>query len=164
MTLDGKAFGVFAVVAGAVLLLTGLLISPALGAQDTGAQYDDDEAICQAVINIVLNTVQNNENNESSGGDQYINDISQELNVSPSIVQECVEGELGDGNPDDGDNGNDDENADGDEDGNGGEDVIESSIPDRDLPETGGVPFVGTGLLLLAGGAGLFTAVVRRGR
>jgi hypothetical protein len=154
-----ETFRVFAVMFGAVLLLTGLLVSPALGQQNTGGiQYDNDEAICQAVINIVLNTVQNNENN---GNDQYVNDISQELNISPSIVQECVEGGLGDDNPDDGDNG-DGDNGDGDDDGDDprADDVI--NVPDKNLPNTGGFPpLLVAGFLLVVGG-GLITAVVRR--
>ena len=41
------------------------------------------------------------------------------------------------------------------------DDVVKDSIPDKDLPETGGVPLLGVAFFVLAG-AGLLTAVVRR--
>lgn len=141
-----RGFGASLAMFGTMLLLTGLLAVPALGQQNTGGiQYDDDEAICQAVINLVLNTVQNNENN---GNDQYVNDISQELNISPSIVQECVEDGLEEANS-------------GDQYDQGVEITNIINVPDKDLPETGGPPLLGI-LFSVVAGAGLLTAVIRR--
>ena len=49
------------------------------------------------------------------------------------------------------------------EDNDADDDVINDSVPDKDLPETGGVPLLGVAFFVLAS-AGLLTAVVRRRR
>ncbi|CAN5572644.1 hypothetical protein BH24ACT22_BH24ACT22_11690 [soil metagenome] len=150
MVFDRKVFGAFAAMVGAVLLLTVLLATPALGQVEVGGQYDNDDALCQAVINIILN------NNQGNQSDQYVNNISQELDISPSIVQECVEGEFGDDDPDNGENGDDD----GD-----GELVVAGAtiidVPSKELPKTGGISPLIFALSILAG-SGLLTSVLLR--
>lgn len=74
------------------------------------------------------------------------------------VVEDCV-GEQQNSN--DGDDGSEDNDA-NDEDIDDG-DVISDSVPDKDLPETGGVPLLGVAFFMFAG-AGLLTAVVRRRR
>lgn len=166
---------------GVVSLLTGLLAVPA-GAQtnEDGNQYTDK--VCDAVITIIAgnnanneqnqeaisgddtlsnestqgtttgnNIVENDLNNEDITGDN-VNEIAQELNISPTIVQNCIEGndnEIG-GRDDNGD----DTNGDADENG-----VI--NIPDGNLPNTGGPPLLAI-LFSVVAGAGLLTALVRR--
>ncbi len=74
-------------------------------------------------------------------------------------VEDCVESDQQ--NPSSDDNNDDNNDANDDEDDNNDNDII--NVPDKDLPETGGVPLLGVALFVFAG-AGLLTAVVRRGR
>ena len=177
MVLDIGRFK-FALVVGVISLLVGLLAVPAEAQTNTdGNQYTDK--VCDAVITIIANNSANNEQNQkaTSGGSTLnnnstqgattgnnnvnnelneeditgdnVNEIAQELNVSPSVVQNCIKGndnEIG-GKEDDGDNNNDG--------------IVDDSIPDGDLPDTGGPPLLAIGFSLIVG-AGLLTAVVRR--
>lgn len=172
MVLGIKRFGTVVIGVGIVLLLAGLLTVPAeaQGTSEDGNQYTDK--VCDAVIVIIANNSANNGqtqeatssgntlNNDSAQGTSTgdnnnlsqgtttgnnVNEIAQELSVSPSVVQNCIKGNV-------------DKTADAndiaDEKG-----VI--NTPDKNLPDTGGLPPLALGFFLIAG-AGLLTAVIRR--
>ena len=166
MVLSIKRFGTVIVGVGIVLFLIGLLAIPAEAQNTSvdGNQYTDK--VCDAVIIIVAdnsadseqnqeatsggNTLNNDSTQGTSTGDNNggnnlsqgtttgnnVNEIAQELNVSPSIVQNCIKGNI-------------DKTADAndiaDEKG-----VI--NIPPKLLPDTGGFPpLLAVGFFLIAG-------------
>lgn len=168
MVLGRKKFGTVVVAVGIVLLLAGLLAVPGWAQQTSDVDQYADEAVCQAVINIIVDNSQNSSQSNISQTDQYdsddINNIAQELNISPSIVQECVEGNAGGG-----DDGTTNDNGTTNDDGTIGEDtegpdaVIDDSEVDGSLPETGGLEIVWTGgALLMGAGLVMWRMVSRR--
>jgi hypothetical protein len=124
----------FVAVVGSVLLLAGLLAAPAWAQTD---QYDDERAICQAVISIIIN---NDLDSDQYSSDDGVNDIAQRLDVSSSIVQSCIEGQFGDFEAE-------------------ATNII--NIPDKPLPQTGGPSLPLLALFTLVG-AGLSVAILRR--
>ncbi len=165
MALAGRKFSFILVVMVAAFLVV---------AGPAGAQQN--EAVCQAVINIIINNSPSNQIDQYATGDN-INVIAQELNVSPAIVQKCaeaggvdVEEETTNGTT----NGTTGETTkgttDGDTDGTTGDDngddvpddVIVDSIPDKNLPVTGGLALWTGGALLLGAGLMMWRIVNRR--
>jgi LPXTG-motif cell wall-anchored protein len=176
----------------------------------------DQENVCNQVVNIVLEDVQNNDvnntqyadvdvGNQQSGGssadgagddaatgdvtnDQAVEvsqeqvvEIAQELNVSPTIVQTCIQQNAGrdaiividdSGRHHGGKHHNDDGKHHGGKVldqhagagvAGGSTDVILETIPRKDLPNTGGSPVVWAGIVALIGlYAALLTWRVRR--
>jgi hypothetical protein len=218
-----------AITLATMLVLTFFFASVAIAQQDRNGQ---PAQVCTIVINIIGNSQYQNIENPGSGVIQY---ISQELNIRPIVVQECIQQIRGD---DDGNNSNDDNNNNSDSNdtnsntsdtttdatadtttpetttANGGSgsdsvrnadafrcefflrsvrddtgalknqyrgdevvvqrfeqclsaDVLASTIPDRNLPFTGGMPLLGLaalGLASMVAGASVLRAVTRRGR
>ena len=180
------------------------------GRGDRNVNIDDrdQENTCNQVVTIVNEDVQNNDVDNSQDDeaaiddqeavdpadptdgltvdevtDEQIVDIAQELNVSPVIVQTCIQQNAGrdaninsnnaeeniDEEFDDEEVVIEEESDDGTVAGDqyGGAGVIEESIPDKLLPNTGGVsPFAvltALGFALLLAGLSAGYAVARRG-
>ena len=90
----------------------------------------------------------------NSGPGRYKLFVTTDLQSYEIIVEDCGGGD---------DSGTDDNDDDNNGDNDADDDVIDDSVPDKDLPETGGLPLLGVAFFVLAG-AGLLTAVVRRRR
>lgn len=173
MALAGRKFRVILV--GMVVAL--LVAAGPAGAQTNVAGNQYTEKVCEAVINIILD----GSANQNAQIDQYVNgdnlnDIAQELNISPNIVQQCArEGGVDVGGDDNGgddtngttDEGTSDEETNGttDADGDGIPDdvtVVPGSIPGKNLPVTGGLELWAGGALLLGAGLLIWRVVHRR--
>ena len=156
-------------------ILVGMVAAFLVVAGPAGAQQN--EAVCQAVINIIINNSPGNQIDDQYATGDNINAIAQELNVSPVIVQKCAEAGGVDieeettngttnGTTDETTNGTTDEDTDGTTgDDNGDtvpEDVILDSIPDKNLPVTGGLELWTGGALLLGAGLMVWRIVNRR--
>lgn len=157
------------------VLAVTLFVVLLLFASAVGAQNRDARQSCTIVVNVINNSQYINIDNARRA--QVVQYISQEFNISPRIVQACVQ-EIREG----GDNGNNndtttDDTTTGDTTtdteattgettaatGEQTQDVIADTIPDKPLPDTGGSPlvlFVAAALLV----AGLFIgrAVIMR--
>lgn len=183
MALVGRKFRVILIGMVAALLVAA---SPAGAQQNAIVDQYAGEAVCQAVINIIINNTADNESEQdvtagdnkasnasaqrSTSGDNVVNNeanqevstesvnkIAQELNVSPTIVQQCAE----EGGVDvDGE----DTNGTTDVDGDGIPDnVIQTSIPaGKNLPNTGGLELWAGGVLLLGAGLMMWRMVHRQ--
>lgn len=162
-----------------LLALTLLLVSPAL-AQDN---RPNQSQVCRVVINVIVNNeqIQYGEDDVVITGD--VNDLSdnqsaiiaQYFDISPTIVQECLQNYEGGGADESGDGADDEDGADADnqpnneaeneaEDEAGSQpedsrdvssdedDVVDGTTPNKDLPETGGAnagALLGVGAFLL---------------
>ena len=164
--------GVFA--SFSLLALTLLTISPVLAQEER----PNPDQVCSVIIDVIADNqpIQNDgENNVTISGDiNNLSDnqtaiISQYFDISPTIVQECLQ-ENEEENTDGEDGNEEDENTDGDDNdttenddndadaddgdnsendgsGNGNnaderdarDDVIQKTIPNKTLPNTGGV-------------------------
>ena len=173
---------------------TTVVAVPRVPAGNVNIDDRGQENVCNQVVNIILEDVQNNDVNNTQYADVDVNnrpddpvevaedevssdgqavevtqeqvvDIAQELNVSPTIVQTCIQQNAGrdailvidDGGKHHGGNVAGDRVA--------GErtDVILETIPRKDLPNTGGSPVVWAGIVaLVALYAALLTWRVRR--
>jgi hypothetical protein len=153
-----------AILLGVAFLFASAAAKPSF----VGAQENREPTqVCTIVINIIGNSQYIDQDNIGPGVIQY---ISQELNISPTVVQTCIQEIRGDdqnnndNDNNDGNNDNNDNNDNNRNDGNSGggdandvaaatvqygdDEVIASTIPDKLLPNTGGSP-----LLLAVGGA-----------
>ena len=98
----------------------------------------------------------------SSGSGRYKLFVTTDLQSYEIIVEDCGGGnDNGADDNDDDNNGDNNNNANGDNNNDADDDVIDDSVPDKDLPETGGISLLGVAFFMFAG-AGLLTAVMRR--
>ena len=166
-------------VVAVTLFVVLLLFASAVGAQNRDARQS-----CTIVVSVINNSQYINIDNARRA--QVVQYISQEFNISPRIVQACVQ-EIREG----GDNGNnndtttedtttgdtttgdtttDTEATTGETTAATGEqtqDVIAGTIPDKPLPDTGGLHLLGLaalGLASVVAGASALRAGTRRRR
>ena len=169
---------------------------------DLNINDESTNQVCNNVVNIFVSNFQygnidQSESVISGDGSDQIGVISQYLNVSPEIVQFCIQ-QIGDNDGNDDDDNNDGDTNDGDtnddgdtngddasgDDGNNAQDdntgtqaaedvtisgddntVIQGTIPDKPLPNTGGaaVWWVGLPMLLFVAAGVLAPVMGRRG-
>ena len=163
-------------------VLTALFNSPAQAqtviSGDNNNVDDRDQAnVCRNVVNIFVENVQNpTVDNSRTGGDvnvdndqvvsgdgnsnEQVVDIAQELNISPVIVQQCIQQNAGrdiivvsDSN-DDNDNDNSVNDVDDEDPIEKPSDVLDE-ITTNDLPNTGGSSFFARGSTLVMGFFGM---------
>lgn len=126
--------------------ITGDRFRVNLTSEPTGSAGEDDVIVFVDVINndndeLVTEISQDTAGTESSfvnaGPGEFFLDITSGNAAYTITVEDCVD---------------EDENGDG---------VVDDSVPDKDLPKTGGPPLLAI-LFSVVAGAGLLTAVVRR--
>jgi hypothetical protein len=148
---------------------------------------DRDQTVCQIVVTEV-NDLQNpdvdvnnaqdeeaqalQEPEEGEVSEEQVVDIAEELNVSERIVRRCIQNNIGEDvtiGDDDNNDGNNDDGTDTADDTTARDDlkddVIVDTIPDKTLPDTGGVPLPALAALALAfvvAGALVLRGVMRR--
>jgi hypothetical protein len=151
---NGRPLVRAAVAIAAALLVLVLSAVPAFGQNGGGggAQYD---AICQNIIG-EFGVIQNQTGNAVAAVEQYgdaIAEVAQEQGVSVAQVNECLNGAEGPGV----------RTTSGDDNPKAG--VLAATIPDKLLPNTGGMPLVGLaaiGLAAVVAGVFVLRAVITR--
>jgi hypothetical protein len=152
---NGRALVRAAAIAAAALLVLGLSAVPAFGQNGGGggAQYS---AICQNIIG-EFGVVQNQEGNAAAAA-QYGNataEVAQEQGVSVAQVNECLNGA----------GGGPGVRVAADADDQFKEGVLAATIPDKLLPNTGGMPLLALaviGLAAIVAGVFVLRAVMSR--
>jgi hypothetical protein len=182
-----------AVVAGVLVVFMVWLLAatPAFAQESPGVQYGDNTtitntALCQNIIG-ELNIGDINQSANVSANAQYnsvaITEVAQELGITIAQVNECLNIEAAEDDGDDNGDGDGDDNGDGDNGADGddvddvadanddvAEDVIDSTIPEKEkglLPVTGGMPLLGgggaiLGLALIGTGLSILRSGTRR--
>ena len=167
VAVSGIQFGVVLAAVAAMMAFALVVSAPAFG-QATAVDEGDDvtvedsfNTICPQVVTAVGE--QNNygdANSAATDNSEAAAAVAQDFDISVEQVNECLSG-AGDG---DGSAGEDqyDNGDDNGDDNRAEDDVIDSTVPNQKLPDTGGVPLSG---LLLVGFALICTgSAILRGR